>query len=317
MSAHDARGRRVALITGASSGIGLATARALAAEGWDLTLVARSRIGLKAARDTCRALGGECVIAEADVGDRGGVDAAFEIAAERFGRIDAVVHCAASVCYGRFEQIPPDVFDAVVTANVLGTANVARIALRRFGATGGGDLVLMGSVLGKVVVPFMSPYVTSKWAVHALARMLRIEARELPGVRVSQVSPNSVNTNAYLAAGNYLGREGRPPPPIDEPEKVAAAVLRNLSAPRRDRPVGLTSSLIVLGFRVFPMLFDRLVTPMMKRAGISGRGIPVGPGSVLDPQPHLEADRGPWRRWGGRVVNADSAAMDYADARGL
>ena len=76
---------------------------------------------------------------------------------------------------------------------------------------------------------------TSKWGVHGLARILQIEARQTPGIDVSVVSPGSVNTPAYLQAANYAGWEGRPPPPIDPPEKVARAIVRTLTSPRRDR----------------------------------------------------------------------------------
>ena len=81
----------------------------------------------------------------------------------RHGRIDAVVHSPAVVAYGHFEEVPAEVFDQVVTTNLLGTASVARLALQHFKAHGGGHLVLVGSLLGKIATPFMSSYVTSKW----------------------------------------------------------------------------------------------------------------------------------------------------------
>ena len=201
-------------------------------------------------------------------------------AIERFGRVDAVVNSAAAVGYGRFEDVPAEVFDRVIVTNLLGTANVARASLRRFREQGGGHLVLLGSLLGKIAVPFMSPYVTSKWGVHGLARILQIEARQTPGIDVSVVSPGSVNTPAYLQAANYAGWEGRPPPPIDPPEKVARAIVRTLGSPRRDRSVGIANHVVVLGFRLLPAVFDALVTPLMRLGGLSKRPLAPHSGSV-------------------------------------
>lgn len=296
--------RPVAVITGASSGIGRAAATALSADGWNLVLVARAEESLVAAANECSAAGAHTLVLTADVGNQVEVDAVFDTASMRFGRIEAVVHTAAAVGYGRFEDIPAEIFDRVITTNLLGTANVARAALQHFGRHGGGSLVLMGSLLGKIAVPFMSPYVISKWGVHALARMLQIEARQTPGVRISLISPGSVNTPAYSQAANYIGRQGRPPPPVDPPEKVARAVLRVLRAPARDRSVGIANHVVVLGFRLFPALFDVLVTPLMKIGGLSRTAIDLTTGNVLHPHPAGDAKHGMWNRIGLRRRSA-------------
>lgn len=302
--------RAVALITGGSSGIGRCTAKALAQDGWDVVLVARSPISLAAAELECRSAGAQVLVVTADVGDQEAVDAAFAAAVERFGRVDAVVNAAAALAYGRFEDVPAEIFNRAITTNLLGTANVARAALSQFRGQQGGHLVLVGSLLGKIAVPYMSSYVTSKWGVHGLVRILQIEARQTPGVSVSLVSPGSVNTPAYSQAGTYAGFEGRPPPPIDPPEKVARAVLRALQKPSRDRSVGLANHLVVLGFRVLPAVFDVLVTPLMKLGGLSRRPMPAGSGNVLDPQPEGDAQHGVWaflgNRTDGRAGRADT-----------
>ncbi len=297
--------RPVVVITGSSSGIGRATAAAMATADWNVVLVARATESLTDAAAECAAAGADTLVVTADVGDRAEVDAMFEAASAKFGRVTAVVHTAAVVGYGRFEDIPAKVFDRVITTNLLGTANVARSALRHFGRHGGGDLVLMGSLLGKIAVPYMSPYVTSKWGVHALARMLQIEAKRSPGVRISLISPGSVNTPAYSQAANYLGRQGRPPPPIDPPEKVARAVLRALRKPTRDRSVGIANPVVVLGFRALPGIFDLLVSPLMRLAGLSRIAVEPTTGSVLHAQPTGDARHGVWNRLGRRT---DSAA---------
>ena len=293
--------RSVALVTGGSSGIGRCTAKALAQDGWDVVLVARSLVSLAEAEQECVAAGAQVLVVTADVGDQDEVDAAFAAAVDRFGRVDAVVNAAAALAYGRFEDVPAEIFNRAITTNLLGTANVARAALRQFREQQGGHLVLIGSLLGKIAVPFMSSYVTGKWGVHGLVRILQIEAKQTPGVSVSLVSPGSVNTPAYSQAGTYAGFEGRPPPPVDPPEKVARAVLRSLQKPARDRSVGLANHVVVLGFRTLPAVFDVLVTPLMRLTGLSRRATPPTSGNVLHPQPEGDGQHGVWAFAGNRT----------------
>jgi len=293
--------RQTALVCGASSGIGRVTAVALAQDGWNLVLVARAPESLHDTARECSVAGAETLVALADVGDRARVDAAFQAGISRFGRLTAVINSVAAVAYGRFQDIPAEIFDRAITTNLLGTANVARAALRHFADHGGGRLVITGSLLGKIAVPFMSPYVTGKWGVHGLARILQIEARQTPGVEVTLISPGSINTPAYSQAANYAGRQGRPPPPVDPPEKVARAILDALKSPQRDRSVGIANHIVVFGFRALPAVFDALVTPLMKLAGLSRSSIEATSGTVLDPQPRGDAAHGVWNRFGRRT----------------
>jgi NAD(P)-dependent dehydrogenase (short-subunit alcohol dehydrogenase family) len=281
-----------------------------------VVLASRSSTALAAVELECAVHGIETLVVPTDVGDRAAVGVLFETAATRFGRIDAVVNTAAAVAYGRFEDIPAEIYDRVISTNLLGTANVARAALGQFRVQGGGDMVLTGSLLGKIAVPFMSPYVTSKWGVHALTRMIQIEARELPGVHVTLISPGSVNTPAYSQAANYTSREGRPPPPIDPPEKVAGAVVKSLTAPRRERSVGIANHIVVLGFRLLPAVFDRAVGPLMKLGGLSRRPLADHAGSVLEPNPKGEAEHGFWGRLGRRTVHTEAISPADDSAAG-
>jgi NAD(P)-dependent dehydrogenase (short-subunit alcohol dehydrogenase family) len=238
-------------------------------------------------------------VAVADVGDAASVDAAFRAASARFGSVEGVVHSAAALSYGRFEDVPREVFDASIQTTLVGTANVARAALAAFRSSGGsGSLVVLGSLLGKISTPYMSSYVTAKWGVHGLVRTLQIEARSTPGTSVSLVWPGGVDTPVYLQAGTYLRRHGRPPPPVDSPEKVARVVVRALGRPRRESSVGIANHVTVTGFRAFPGVFDRIVTPLMRAGGLSRGEVPNSPGNVLTPQRAGEAAHGRWgRHW--------------------
>ena len=294
----------VVVVTGASSGIGRATVNRLARPGVALVLAARATTSLEQTAAECAARGAETLVVGVDVADGDAVDALLETAVGRFGRVDAVVHSAAVLAYGRFEEVPPEVFDRALAVTLTGTANVLRSSMRHFVGRGAGRLVVVGSILGEMAVPYMSTYVTAKFAIAGLVRTVQIEARAHRGIEVSLVIPGGVNTPVYRQAGTYLGRHGRPPPPVVQPERVARAVESVLARPRRKRYVGVASPLTVWAFRVAPGAYDRLVTPMMERLAVADAAGP-SPGNVFDPAPQGNATHGPWtqRAWGqGRFV---------------
>ena len=286
-------GSRVVVITGASSGIGLATALQLAARGDRLVLSSRSLDALRRAEDECRDAGAPAtLVVPADVADDEAVDQVLVEALDRFGRVDAWITTAAVVAYGRFEDVPADVFRKVVETNVVGTANVARTALGHFRSVGQGTLVLTGSLLGEITTPFMSSYVTSKWAVRGLGRLLEIENRDSGDVHVCVVSPGPVDTPVYRQAASFAGRIGRPPPPVDPADKVAAAMVRCLDDPKARVSVGPLNGLVRLGFAGMPWAFDRLVTPLMRMTGLSRERTGPTEGNVFEPHPELEGVSG-------------------------
>ncbi|MGL4178740.1 MAG: SDR family NAD(P)-dependent oxidoreductase, partial [Dermatophilaceae bacterium] len=240
----------------------------------------------------CAVLGGRSVAYAADVTDGDAVERAAAAAVAEFGRLDAVVHAAAVISYGRFEDLPPDHFDAVVRTNLLGTGNVARTALQQFRAQGGGRLVVVGSLLGEISAPFMSSYVTSKWAVHGLVRCIQAEVRHEPGIDVTLVAPGAVDTPIYRQAGTVLGRHGSPPPPVIRPETVARRIVKALDRPKRQVDVGPVNRLLVTAFRLLPVVHDAVAAPAMRRLGLSRHdGVSPTPGNVFEPVPTGNAVR--------------------------
>ncbi len=291
---------RTTVVVGASSGIGRATAHQLASRGDQLVLAARSVDALEETRQECVARGASGVlVVPVDVGDREQVTRLFDESVARFDRVDVVVHASAVLAYGRFEDVPPDVFDKILQTNLVGTANVARSTLKVFDAQQGGSLVVVGSVLAKMVAPYLASYSTGKWGVQGLVRTLQVEARAKPGVQISLVSPGGVDTPIYDQAGSYTGHPGHPPPPVVSPERVARAVVSAVDKPGRDISAGPLNSVMVAGFRLVPGVFDLLVGPMMRVLGQGREAVEDNAGNVFDPIPSKESVRGRWPHiWG-------------------
>jgi NAD(P)-dependent dehydrogenase (short-subunit alcohol dehydrogenase family) len=285
----------VVLVTGASSGIGRASAIEFAKRGASLVLVSRSATTLGDAAADCRAAGAaavECV--PADVLDADAVQAAVDRATGTFGRLDVVVHAATVMAYGRIEDVPPDVFERVVDTAVQGTFHVFRAALPVLRQQRRGHVVVVSSLLASITAPTMGAYVTAKWGQLGLVRTLQQELRELPDVHVSAVAPGGTTTPIYDQAATVLGNTGHPPPPVYTPERVARAVVARIDAPRRLKQSGIANPLIIAGFRLFPPVFDALVGPLLKVFGMSRDSVAPTTGNVFAPVPEKESTRGSW-----------------------
>ncbi|MER7459796.1 SDR family NAD(P)-dependent oxidoreductase [Micromonospora sp. NPDC126480] len=287
---------RTVVVTGATSGIGRAAVREFAGRGDRLVLAARAPETLDQVRAECIAAGAHAVAVPTDVAEPGAPAAVADAAVAEFGGIDVWAHTAAVMAYGRFEDTPEHVFEQVVRTDLLATAAVARAALGHFRASGGGTLILTGSVLGHITAPYMSGYVASKWGVQGLARVLQQETRETPGLHVCVVTPGSVDTPVYQRAANHLRRLGRPPLPVTTPERVARAIVDLADNPRREVSVGRVNAVMRFGFTVLPGVYDLLVGPLMRAAGLTDRTVEPHDGVVFAPDPASEQIHGGWRR---------------------
>jgi NAD(P)-dependent dehydrogenase (short-subunit alcohol dehydrogenase family) len=285
------------LVTGASSGIGRATVQRFARRGSSLLLVARGREALEeTAREAREAGAAQVLVCPADVTDADAVENAVRTAVTRFGRLDVVVHAAQVMAYGRVEDVPREIYEAVVDTALHGTANLARSVLPVFREQEAGDLVVVSSLLAEVTAPLMGSYVAAKWGQLGLVRTLQQETRDLPGVHVSAVAPGGVNTPIYYQGATYAGRAGRPPIPVYSADRVARAVLARLERPRRLVHSGFANPVVVAGFRLFPAVYDTLVGPLLKVFALaSDDEREPTEGNVLRSQPRANATDGRWR----------------------
>lgn len=288
------RAPRVLVVTGASSGIGLGVVQQAGAAGDHVVLVARDEGSLElAAKESERAGAASTMVVPTDVGDDEAVRRCIAQVLDRHGHIDAVVNSAGVVTYGRAEEVPSEVFEGVLRTNLLGSVNVARHVLPVLRDQGHGSLVLIGSVIGHIAAPGMTPYAVSKWAVRGLARQLQIENRDVGDVHISYIAPGGVQTPIYEQAGNYQGWAGRPPPPTVGPERVARTILERLDRPRHRTQVGPANDLMRFGFSALPAVYDVLVGPLFKYAALDAtRPLEPHSGNVLASQPEMNRLRG-------------------------
>lgn len=268
-------GRRV-LITGGSSGIGLACARELAAGGARVALLARGEDGL---RDAAAGLDPAALTIAADVTDAAAMRAALARAAELLGGVDVVVANAAGAAYGPFTDMTVDDYRRTIDVALLGMLNTAHAALPHL-ERGAGTLVVVGSIAGRVPTPWLAPYTAAKHGVRGFVRALAIELRaQRSPVELALVAPGPVDTPFWARARTV---DGRLPPRlygIYRPEDVAREVTRAIASPRTERSVGGLMALCALGDAVAPNAMVRLLAPLA-RAGWRRR----------DTRPHDDGD---------------------------
>jgi NAD(P)-dependent dehydrogenase (short-subunit alcohol dehydrogenase family) len=292
----------VVVITGASSGIGRAAAYAFAREGSRLVLAARSAGPLQTLAEEIERMGVAALAVPTDVRDEAGVQALARAAVERFGALDVWVNCAGVIAYGRFEEVPGEVFRAVIETNLFGQVHGARAALERFRAQRSGVLINLASVWGRVTTPDVSAYATSKFAVRAFSECLRHELRDIPDIDVATILPLAVDTPIFAHAANYSGRAVRPVPPMVDPHEVARGIVRCARSPLREVTYKRAGRALELLHSLAPGLYGRIL-PAAFEAGNYGRR-PMAPtaGQVLAPERGERAVDGGWRRRGRRQL---------------
>ncbi len=269
-------GDSAVIITGASSGIGRATARAFAGEGAAVVLAARREEALREVAAECEALGGRVLAVPTDVTDERAVEELARRAVENFGRIDVWVNNAAVTLFGRFEEAPPEVYRQVIETNLFGYIHGARAALPYFKEQGSGVLINVSSVVAKAGQPYTSAYVTSKFAIRGLSECLRQElilgkARD---IHVCTVMPASIDTPFFQHGANYTGRAPKALNPVCDAEKVAQTIVRCARRPRREVVIGNADRMLAAQHTLSLALYDRMATRMIDRDHFQDRPAP-------------------------------------------
>ncbi len=254
---------QVIVITGASSGIGLCTARMAAERGASVVLAARNERVLRDTEREIRERGGRAVHVVADVSERAETQRIADTAIQEFGRIDTWVNNAALTMYGRALEIEREDARRLFDVNLWGLVNGCEVAVPHL-AMNGGALINIGSVLSERAIPLQSMYVSSKHAVKGYTDTLRMELEEadLP-ISVTLVKPTSIDTPFFQHARNYMDAEPAPPPPVYDPEVVANTILECAERPTRDIFVGGAAKVFDALEHHAPRLTDRVMSRTM------------------------------------------------------
>ncbi|CAL9604859.1 SDR family oxidoreductase [Streptomyces sp. enrichment culture] len=254
------RGRaRAVVVTGASGGVGRATAVAFAARGDRVALLARGHEGLAGAAEDVRQAGGEALVIGVDTADAKAVEDAAQRVADTFGGIDVWVNNAFAGVFAPFTEITPGEFRRVTEVTYLGYVFGTRAALRHMLPAGRGTIVQVGSALAYRGVPLQSAYCGAKHAIQGFTESLRCELlRDGSGVRTTMVQLPAVNTPQFEWVLSRMPGRPRPVAPVYQPEVAARAIVHAASHPRRrEYWVGAPTAAALLANAVAPGLLDR------------------------------------------------------------
>lgn len=264
---------QVIVITGASSGIGLATARKAAQAGAAVVLASRNEEVLRAVCKEINDAGGRAHPVSGDVGSPEDVEKIARAAIARFERFDTWINDAGVGLYGELMQTPTADHERLFRTNYFGVVNGSLEAVKHFRKRGGpGAIINLGSVLSDVATPMMGAYSASKHAVKGFTDALRIElAREKAAISVTLIKPSSISTPFADHARNLMDKAATVPPPHYAPEVVADAILYAAQHPTRDFEVGAGGRPFAIASAAAPGLSDRLLgavmPPLSRRRG--------------------------------------------------
>lgn len=280
----------VAVVTGASAGIGRATAVALAHDGWDVALLARGRAGLDGGVAEVEAAGRRALAVPTDVADAGQVEKAATRVEEELGPIELWVNDAMTTVFSPSWEIDPDDFRRAVEVTFLGQVWGTQAALSRMRPRDRGTIVNVGSALAFIGIPLQSAYCASKFACRGYFESVRAEL--LHGgsnVRLSMVHMPAVNTPQFDWCKTTLSKHPQPVPPIYQPEVAAQRIVQVVADGRRDSVLGSWNKLLVAAGKVFPGLGNQYAAIGAWDTQLTDQA--VDPDRPVDLRQPVDADR--------------------------
>lgn len=289
--------KKVIVITGASSGIGKATALEFARLGNSVVLLARRGDALERLAEECKQAGGKALALPVDMTYENDVKAAAQKAADYFGKIDVWINNAAVTLLGPFEEIPLEDFKRVMDINVFGYINGARAVLPYFRKEGKGTIINVSSIVGVTGQPFSAPYTISKFAIRGLSLSLEQELADQPGIHVCSVLPGVIDTPLFNQAANYMGHAVKPPSPALDAEIVSKKIVKLADRPKKEISAGAAAkrtgaALLKL---ILPGMFDKKTRERVLKKHFKEDYAPHSKGNLYDPMPQWATVSGGWK----------------------
>jgi short-subunit dehydrogenase len=308
--------RPVVVLTGASSGIGRATALALARDGARLVLTARGLDGLRTVVSECERAGGVALAVPADVSDIKALRSVAAAAQKRYGGIDVWINNVGVGAVGAFDSTPIEAHHRVIEANLLGHINGAHVVLPHFRQRKHGTLINMISIGGWAVAPYAAAYTASKFGLRGFSEALRAELRSLPDVHVCEVYPTFVDTPGFQHGANYTGKRLRPPAPLLDARRVAETLAALVKSPRPVTSIGSVAWPARISHALAPSLTGSLTVWATDRALARADSEPATGGNLFEPCNGGEVDGG-YRTAAVRAAPVAAAALLGAVGLGL
>ena len=283
--------RETVVITGASGGIGRATARRFAADGARIALLARGRRGLEAAAREVEQAGGEALVLPVDVSEPEQVEAAAASVEDAFGPIDIWVNDAMVTVYAEFLDIEPEELKRATDVTYHGMVWGTRSALQRMVPRNHGSIVQVCSAMSYRGIPLQSPYCGAKHACKGFTESVITELlHRKSAVQVSMVQLPGVNTTQFTWGRTKLPKQTMPVPPMYQPEVAAKAIHYAAHHKRRQVYVGIPTVMNILGERIAPWLLDRYLAKSGFKSQMTQNDLdPQGHDNLFEP---VDEDRG-------------------------
>jgi NAD(P)-dependent dehydrogenase (short-subunit alcohol dehydrogenase family) len=302
------------VITGASAGVGRATAAAFGRRGWAVALIARGHRGLDGARQEVDGLGGRALVLPADVAEAEAVRHAADQVAAAWGGIDVWVNNAMVTIFAPVEEITSAEFRRVNEVTYLGQVHGTLAALGHMRRQGFGTIVQVGSALAYRSIPLQSAYCAAKAAVRGFTDSLRCELiHEGSRIRLTMVHLPAVNTPQFDWARSRLPCSLQPVPPIYDPDVAAEAIVKAALKAPRELWVGAPTAEAILGTMAAPALLDRMMARRAWEGQMTDGPAAERPDNLFEP---VEEDRGARGRFTSlsrrRAVSASEARVRVA-----
>ncbi|HEY0846451.1 MAG TPA: SDR family oxidoreductase [Noviherbaspirillum sp.] len=251
---------KIVVVTGASAGIGRATAVEFARRGWRVALVARGRDGLEGARREVEDAGAKAMVIPVDIADQAQVEAAAERIEREWGPIEAWVNNAMATVFCDFSSITPEDYRRATEVTYLGTVWGTMAALRRMKQRNRGTIVQVGSALAYRSIPLQAPYCGAKAAIRGFTDSLRSELiHDKSGVHLTMVQLSAFNTPQFDWGRTCLQGQPKPLGKIFQPEVAARGIYWAAVNRRRELWTGWPAAQAILGTRVLPGFLDRML----------------------------------------------------------